>query len=207
MRTISSLPTPTPTDIEYPAAPWNMHGQLWMSLFRVKQGDHPGRQPGIYGVAMVAYEEPSPLTYGELLIARRYEKAVTITDIWVDSMASLAGGRELWAIPKDLATFEHSSSKVGTVCRTHWSVTIDGAPVVSAWFSDVSRFAPRIPFKGATYQHADDGSKVTARLRGSAKSFMCRSSWAFAPEGELGWLAGKRPIASARMRDFKMSFG
>ena len=30
----------------YPPAPWNMHGQLWLSLFRVREGDHPDREPG-----------------------------------------------------------------------------------------------------------------------------------------------------------------
>src|SRR5215213_10748237 len=100
-------PLPAGVDTTYPAAPWHMHGQLWLSLFRVRTGDHPDRDPGVYGVALVKYEQPSPLTYGELLVAHmvktggRPAKAVSITDIWVDSPASVAGGRELWAIPKD----------------------------------------------------------------------------------------------------------
>ena len=89
----------------YPPAPWNMHGQLWLSLFRVREGDHPDRPAGVYGAALVSYEQPSPLTYSELLVARPVEKKVTITDIWVDSADSRDGGRELWAIPKDLCDF------------------------------------------------------------------------------------------------------
>ena len=54
----------------YPPAPWNMHGQLWLSLFRVREGDHPDRPAGVYGAALVSYERPSPLTYSELLVAR-----------------------------------------------------------------------------------------------------------------------------------------
>ena len=54
----------------YPPAPWQMHGQLWLSLFRVREGDHPERPAGVYGAALVSYEQPSPLTYSELLVAR-----------------------------------------------------------------------------------------------------------------------------------------
>ena len=89
----------------YPPAPWNMHGQLWLSLFRVREGDHPDRPAGVYGAALVSYEQPSPLTYSELLVARPVEKKV-------DHHRHLGGlgrlprrGRDLWAIPKDLCDF------------------------------------------------------------------------------------------------------
>ena len=93
------MPLPVGVDTTYPPAPWQMRGQLWLSLFRVRDGDHPDREPGLYGVALVKYEDPSPLTYAELLVAHLVStggtpaKAVNITDIWVDSPASVAGGR------------------------------------------------------------------------------------------------------------------
>lgn len=204
MRT---LPTPTPTGIDYPPAPWDMTGQLWLSLFRVRPGDHPDREPGVYGAALVSYEEPSPLTYGELLVATTAHKAVTITDIWVDSVASMAGGRELWAIPKDLCDFDLRVERKGPITRTRWSTGADGQPIASAWFSDVSRAAPRVPFKGRTWQRRDTGEEVTASLTGSSRSLPCRGAWSFAADGPLGWLHGKRPLASFRMADFQMSFG
>ena len=101
----------------YPDAPWHMHGQLWLSLFRVREGDHPDREPGVYGVALVSYERPSPLTYSELLVATPVDKRVCITDIWVDSADSRDGGRELWAIPKDLCDFSRVTTG-GRVQRT-----------------------------------------------------------------------------------------
>jgi acetoacetate decarboxylase len=202
--------------VDYPAAPWQMHGQLWVSLFLVRAGDHPHREPGVYGVALVDYEEPSPLTYGELLVARAVRepvRGVTITDIWVDSEASMVGGRELWAIPKDLAEFDVSTRTTGPVHHATWTVIREQRPVCSAWFSDLSQAAPRLPFKGRTWQVRPDsdgeraGEEVTASLTGSSRSPPCRGSWSFAPGGPLGWLAGKRPLASFRMRDFQMSFG
>ena len=99
----------------YPPAPWNMHGQLWLSLFRVREGDHPDREPGVYGAALVSYEQPSPLTYSELLVARPVKAAggrrVNITDIWVDSADSRDGGRDLWAIPKGLCDFRRQTHR------------------------------------------------------------------------------------------------
>jgi acetoacetate decarboxylase len=201
------MPLPTDVDTTYPPAPWQMHGQLWLSLFRVREGDHPDREPGVYGVALVKYEDPSPLTYGELLVARPLNGAVNITDIWVDSPNSVRGGRELWAIPKDLCDFSIDISTRGPVTTAGWDVTLDGQPIVSARFTDVSRAGLRLPFKGNTWQQRQDGSEVTASLTGSSKALPARSHWNFAPDGPLGWLHGKRTLASFRQADFRMSFG
>ena len=199
----------TPT---YPPAPWTMDGQLWLSLFRVGHDVDALRPRGVYGVALVSYEEPSPLTYSELLVARVVKdpvRAVSITDIWVDSPASVAGGRGLWAIPKELADFRRTSER-GTVReRTSWSVDVEGRPVVRARFTDASHAVPRVRFKGATWQPPIDDhvDPVTATLTGSAKAAPCRSAWEIAPDGPLGWLAGARRLASFRQTGFKMTFG
>ena len=201
------MPLPADVDTTYPPAPWHMHGQLWVSLFRIRRGDHPDREPGVHGVALVKYEEPSPLTYAELLVAHQVNKAVTITDIWVDSPASVAGGRALWAIPKDLCAFTCATSRRGILQSTTWTAALDGQPIATARFTDASRFAPRVPFKGRTRQHREDGEEVTARLAGSSRALPCRASWTFDPAGPLGWLHGKRSLASFRQADFEMSFG
>jgi Acetoacetate decarboxylase (ADC) len=198
----------------YPPAPWNMHGQLWLSLFRVREGDHRDREPGVYGAALVSYEQPSPLTYSELLVARQVKAAggrrVNITDIWVDSEDSLNGGRDLWAIPKDLCDFERTSTGK-RVQRTSWNTTLAGTPIASANFTDASSVMLRTPFKGSTWQQrpavGGPDREVVADLSGSARALPCRGSWEFNESGPLAWLAGKRPLASFRMTDFQMSFG
>lgn len=197
-----------------PPAPWAMVGQLHLSLFRVPEPVDDLRPAGVYGAAFVSYEEGSPLTYNELLVARavnagEHGRRVTITDIWVDSPASVAGGRELWAIPKDLCDFSREVSHTGPLSRTTWSAARERRPIASASFTDVSRGAPRTPFRGGTWQpplQAGDPER-TAELRGSAKSLPCRGRWDFASEGPLGWLAGCRQLASFRMAGFRMSFG
>ncbi len=200
--------------VTYPAAPWQMVGSLWLSLFKLKDDVDELRPAGVYGAAFVSYEEGSPLTYSELLVARpiksdEHGRRVTITDIWVDSAASVAGGRELWAIPKGLCDFTLESSYRGPVTTTEWSASIDRRPVASARFTDVSRAVPRLPFKGGTWQPElpEGGGEKTATLQGSSKAAPCRGSWDFDADGPLGWLRGARQIASFRQAAFRMSFG
>lgn len=200
----------------YPPAPWQMHGQLWLSIFRVRDTVDDLRVKGVYGVAWVDYEAPSPLSYSELLVARPItepERGVSITDIWVDSVASVAGGRELWAIPKGLCDFEHTSTRRGPLSSARWRASDDDKPIASARFRDLSRAAPRVPFKGRTWQPelisglgSGQGAK-SADLKGTARVLPCLGSWEFNPDGALGWLSGRRPLASFRMADFRMSFG
>ena len=205
----------TPASVTYPEAPWQMVGSLWVSLFRVKHGVDELRPAGVYGAAFISYGEGSALTYSELLVARPVRtggrvRPVSITDIWVDSPASVAGGRELWAIPKGLADFTLESSYRGPVTRAAWSASRERRPVASARFTDVSKAAPRLPFKGFTWQPGIDdteGEERTATLQGTARTLPCRSSWDFAADGPLGWLRDARPLASARMAGFRMSFG
>ncbi len=199
----------------YPAAPWRMVGSLWLSLFRLRDAVDAPRPAGLYGVAFVSYTEGSPLTYSELLVARpvrteRHGRRVTITDIWVDSPASVAGGRELWAIPKGLADFTLESSYRGPLSTTTWSASRERRPVASARFADLARAAPRLPFRGGTWQPGIDdtgGEDRAAPIRGTARTLPCRGSWDFAPDGPLAWLRAARPVGSARMTDFRMSFG
>lgn len=202
-------------EVSYPAAPWAMVGQLWLSIFKLKEPVDDLRPAGIYGAAFVSYEPGSPLTYSELLVARladtdAYGRRVSITDIWVDSPASVAGGRELWAIPKGLCDFVLESERRGPLSTTEWSASFGRKPIASATFTDVSKAMLRIPFKGGTWQPGiedTDGEERTAILQGSSKALPCRGRWDFAPDGPLAWMRSARQLASFRQADFKMSFG
>jgi acetoacetate decarboxylase len=202
-------------DLSYPAAPWEMVGSLWLTLFRLREPVDDLRPAGVYGAAFVSYDEGSPLTYHEFLVARSVStehdgRRVTITDIWVDSPESVAGGRELWAIPKALCDFTFDTSRAGPLTSTEWTATQGRVAIAGARFRDVSRIAPRLPFKGATWQPGieDTGGQArTATLQGSSKALPARAHWDINPGGPLGWLAGARPLASFRQAAFRMSFG
>ena len=204
-------------DAAYPPSPWRLHGQLWVSLFRVRPGadpHHPDRPAGLYGVALVSYEDPSPLVYRELLCARPVGGAVGITDIWVDSPGSRAGGRDLWAIPKDLARFARTvrgrddRHATWDVAATTGPDTGDARP---SWahvqVSDRGPLGPRVPFAFRTRQVRDDGSVVVTPVRGTARLGLSRARWQAYDEGPLAWLAGGRPLVTVRAADFAMEFG
>ncbi|MCX6400106.1 MAG: acetoacetate decarboxylase family protein [Propionibacteriales bacterium] len=197
----------------YPPAPWHMHGSLWLSVFRLREDADERHPAGQYGVALVSYEEPSPLTYHELLVARTTRAAdgkgaVTITDIWVDSTASRAGGRALWAIPKDLCDFDMESTFRGPVTSTDWTALAGRSPIVDASFTDVSRAAPRVPFSGRVVQPGIAEHPETAHvvMKGSAKALPCRARWSFASDGPLGFLGQARQLGSFRMSSFRLAF-
>ncbi len=204
----------TTTDQTYPAAPWHMVGSLWLSLFRVRRAVDDLRPAGTYGAAFVSYDEGSPLTYHELLVARLVDagdhgRCVSITDIWVDSPASVAGGRELWAIPKDLCDFDLDSSRRGPLTRTSWSASVGARPAAEASFLDVSAVAPRLPFKGGTWQPGiaeTGGEDRTATLTGSSRALPARGRWDFASDGPLAWLRDAQQLATFRQAAFRMSF-
>lgn len=198
---------------DFPPAPWHMHGSLWLSAFRLRDDADERHPAGTYGVALVSYEEPSPLTYHELLVARTTKNragkgAVTITDIWVDSAASQAGGRALWAIPKELCDFDMESSFRGPVTSTDWTALDDRRPIVEAGFTDVSCVAVRVPFTGLVEQPGIPEHPETAdvEMRGSAKALPCRSHWTFAEDGPLAFLRTARKLGSFRMASFRLAF-
>jgi hypothetical protein len=128
----------------------------------------------------------------------------------VDSPASVAGGRELWAIPKSLCDFSFESSHTGPLTTTEWTARLGRTPIATVTFRDVSRAAPRLPFKGGTWQPGIDDTgnqERTATLQGSSKALPARARWDINRDGPLGWLGRARQLASFRQASFRMSFG
>ena len=208
---------PQPSSTAYPPAPWHMVGQLWLGLFKVSEPVDELRSAGLYGAAFVSYEPGSPLTYSELLVARLVPapdgkgSRVSITDIWVDSPASVAGGRELWAIPKGLCDFELETERRGPLSTTEWSASFGRRPIASARVHRrVEGDAPD-PVQG--HAPGSPASRTptarTAPPYSRARRRRCRAAGTGTspPDGPLGWLRGARQLASFRQADFRMSFG
>ncbi|MGZ4429425.1 MAG: acetoacetate decarboxylase family protein [Nocardioidaceae bacterium] len=195
----------------FPSPPWPLTAQMWLSLFAVRSSGVADRPAGLYGVALVDYQEPSPLTYHELLVARLVREGarprIRITDIWVDSPASRDGGRSLWAIPKELADLPLTSISTGPVERTRGACVLDGSRVAEGRFSATPAASLlRTPLAGTLTQLRDDGAEVLTPMRGSARSLFCLGAWDFDPDGPLGWLHGRRPLASLRLVDARIVF-
>lgn len=190
--------TPSTPRGDFPPSPWSMRGHLYLSLWRL------GRT--VVGTAFVDYQPASELTYAELLRARptRHGRrpAVTITDIWVDSPASRAGGRTLWALPKDLAGFSMRYAE-----QFRGEAHTDGRPVAVAEFDPGRRLPGRLPFRSRTRQRRDSGEVVVTPLTGSAWVRRARAWWKFPEDGPFADLRGRRPLTSVVLEDFDLRFG
>jgi len=116
----------------YPPAPWTLKGHSLQTLGFVDIAKArplvpaeldivsvlPGKTLG--GVYVAHYGEQSTLVYNELIVVAaltRYGGKVGswISHIYVDNPDSVAGGREIWGLPKELAQFTWEQSNHGGV--------------------------------------------------------------------------------------------
>jgi hypothetical protein len=199
--------------VDYPTEPWDLRGHGCVSAWLVPSSALPALPPGVrpvtvlgkavVGTAFVAYLPGGLLPYHELLAAVVVREGrhlgLTITDIWVDSPTSRAGGRELWGIPKELAEFkiEHEPSFTGRAC--------DGWVLAEA---TVRQLTPglRLPFPvtGVVLETLNAAlARTPVRARGTIG--LAKGTWRVG--GGLDWLRPHRPFATITARDFELRFG
>jgi acetoacetate decarboxylase len=113
----------------YPPAPWKLQGYALQTLHLVNIENSrplippeleivsplPGKTLG--GVYLSTYETGSILEYNELivvaaLVSYRGKVGAWISHIYVDNLDSVAGGREIWGLPKEMATFNWEKDKI-----------------------------------------------------------------------------------------------
>ena len=194
----------------YPPEPWDLHGHAYVGTWLVPLADlpaphSPATKPitlfgrGIVGAAFFVYEQPSPLTYNEImatvLVRDGWRVRVSITHIWVDSEASRAGGRELWAIPKQLADFD-------VVPHASYAAHDIGSLVL--------RRVRRLPWMlPAGFRIAQDqrGSLLVSPVTGRMRLGTASARWSFAADGPLAFLHGRRPLLTLASRPFRLLFG
>ncbi|NES81793.1 MAG: acetoacetate decarboxylase family protein [Moorea sp. SIO2B7] len=127
----------------YPPAPWKLKGYAIQSLHLVNiikarrfippeleiVSVLPGKTIGV--VYLSAYESGSTLEYNELIVApasvRYQDKSGSwISHIYVDNEDSVAGGKEIWGLPKEIAEFTWDNNNVivrqndKTLCQLHF---------------------------------------------------------------------------------------
>ncbi|MBE9008086.1 acetoacetate decarboxylase family protein [Fortiea sp. LEGE XX443] len=118
--------------MSYPATPWTLRGKAIASLHLVNINQirsliplefqifsvWPGKTIG--GVYLSYYGQGSVLEYSELIVAPAmvsYQNKIGawVSHIYVDNTDSMAGGREIWGLPKELADFTWEQDKLITV--------------------------------------------------------------------------------------------
>lgn len=134
----------------YPPAPWHLKGTA-MQVLRLVPIERarafvperfkivpilPGRTLG--GVYLADYRPGSVLTYHELLIVPaivRYRRKIGfwISHIYVDDADSMAGGREVWGLPKELADFTWQDDHITVQQAGQTLCTLHHTPPRSLW--------------------------------------------------------------------------
>ena len=115
--------------MNYPPAPWHLKGYAiqTINLLDIEKSRClippelnivavlPGKTLG--GVYLSAYQSGSVLEYSELIVVAgltRYQDRLGfwISHIYVDNEISVAGGREIWQLPKEMAEFTWKEEEV-----------------------------------------------------------------------------------------------
>jgi acetoacetate decarboxylase len=115
--------------MSYPPAPWHLYGYALQSnhLIDVAKAKElvpadleivsvlPGKTLG--GLYLSIYDAQSTLEYHELIVTPalvRYQGQIGswISHIYVDHRESLAGGRNIWGLPKEMADFTWNDRQV-----------------------------------------------------------------------------------------------
>jgi hypothetical protein len=146
--------------VEYPSPPWHTHGKGAGAAYVVPVESIVlpdgftamsllGRAMGV--LSYVEYMPPSPLSYSELIWMPAMVRHGNLRGYWVEKMyvddeASLAAGREVWALPKSLARFERDGEFVRIAAE-------DGTEIELRMrgFGPRKRLSSRV----ATLQHRD----------------------------------------------------
>jgi hypothetical protein len=133
-----------PEEVTYPPAPWRLKGQMWMAIYdtgtpvALPDGFKPLLNPNWLAIVLVRYLEGT-LRYDELVVGtvayRGLRVGIHVHSLWVNDEASLWGGRRIWGVPKELATFTWDSNTVHVLDK--------GGPIVTL---TVNGKAPRAPW-------------------------------------------------------------
>ncbi len=204
--------------VTYPPEPWQLGGSMLLTVFALPAAAMPpeleefapeGVVPvvlgghALVGAALVRYAPGSVLEYDELLVsalARRGRKLVsTLAHIWVDNPQSVAGGRELWAIPKGLAHFDRHGDSA--------TVEVDGRTAASLTASTGGRLLPGWQSFTLTTAQQLEGRSVLATNAARAHARRATIDWDFPADGPLAYMNAGRQLMSFELDEMGISFG
>jgi Acetoacetate decarboxylase (ADC) len=199
--------------LSYPPSPWTLNATAYVSLWRVPTRDWPItlgsgiRELTLFGSLMlcsgfVDYEPGGDLQYRELFLAvlarAGARMGATLPLIWVDSVASLEGGRALWAIPKQLAAVHVENRTLRAAAN--------GRPIASMSFEPGKRLLRRFPMH-PTVMQARGSELIRTPIHVSAGIERIRAQWYIPQDSPFSVLQDRVPIMSLRLSQARLRFG
>jgi hypothetical protein len=193
----------------YPPAPWRLVGHVVVVAAPVALEAARSLVPAALQLAPVLpgralrvvllglYREGSTLRYAELAgmvgpVIRAGAPAALVHAMFVDDVRSRAGGRELWGVPKELASFRWRPGAVEVSDAA-------GAPLLRAAWREPRI---RVPLPAAVrFLGALDGPIRRGRLRGTLHLAPARVTLEIAPASPFAtlWPEGARLAAVGRL--------
>jgi hypothetical protein len=155
-------------EMTYPQAPWTLQGYAihswqFLDVERVRPFIPPEFEiisilPGktVGGVYVSHYGSGSVLEYDELivtggLVSDGSKFGAWISHIYVDNVDSVAGGREIWGLPKELAEFTWEPCDRATSGYDHRLIVRQGERILCQWSYNSPNFGLPLPFSGDAF--------------------------------------------------------
>jgi hypothetical protein len=152
----------------YPQAPWTLQGYALQTLQlidveRVRplippEFDIISVLPGktIGGVYLSYYGSGSVLEYSELIVNAamvRYSGKIGgwVSHIYVDNADSVAGGREIWGLPKELAEFIWEKGNSSASGYDNRVIVRQGEKTLCSFSYNKQNFGLQLPFSGNVF--------------------------------------------------------
>lgn len=159
-RSSEPLPSVPPGD-EPPPAPWTCRLQ---ALVRFGLG-----RWHLSALAVIAYADTPVGPYGEALSAEvRLPMRITVPWIVVDSAASVAGGRQNWALPKELATLAVDLHALVATVRSEGTRS-EGTPPEHLHVTGRA-YGPRLPVAAVAQLRQPGRAPAPLLFRGRARA-------------------------------------
>ncbi len=200
----------------YPPSPWRLNATAYVSMWRLpvrglqlSLGERIDAAVLLGSVNLasgfVIYEAGGDLEYRELflaVLARADGKlGVTVPSIWVDSTRALAGGRELWGIPKQLASFETDGQTLAATAND-----APDLPIAKIVFDKGWRVPGRYRSRASVVQQSASTLLRTPVLV-SAQIEFGRAQWYIPEASALSLLRGRAPLLSFKLIQAQIQFG
>lgn len=199
----------------YPPAPWQLRGWGFATLQGIDTRAArrfvppdcrivpvaPGRTLG--GLVFVSYELGSTLVYRELSVVAALVRvglrcAFYLPRLYVDSAASLAGGRGIWGVAKQMASFDVSTSGGARTI-----VVRSGADAVCRLQVEASRAGMRLTVPvPAVGMRPESFLFFSGRL--TARFGLLRAAVELPPDSEFAELSLDRPRFTIALDDFDL---